>query len=232
MSNLQNNTTDLQSILDAVNALPDKTDLTPIVEALIDKGQTVPNDAGVDELADLIAAIEAGGGSGGDIDSLADRTIKEYSSTLVNKVGDYVFRGCSALTEVNLPKVTTVGTYAFHGCSALTEVNLPKVTTVGTSAFGSCSALEAVDLPELTFVSASAFAGCTKLRTIVLRGSTLCTLANSNILNNTPLGMTGEGGTVYVPAALVESYKTATGWKTLYSYGTCTFAAIEGSEYE
>lgn len=45
-----------------VGALPDKTDLSPIIEALTDKGQTVPDGAGVDVLAGLIAAIEAGGG--------------------------------------------------------------------------------------------------------------------------------------------------------------------------
>lgn len=63
MSNLNQNTVDLQAILDAVNTLPKNTDLTPIIEALTEKGQTVPDGATVDVLASLIAAIEAGGGA-------------------------------------------------------------------------------------------------------------------------------------------------------------------------
>lgn len=108
MSKLQTNTTDLQSILATVNTLPDKTDLTPIADALIDKGQTVPDNAGVDELADLIAAIEAGGGGGfsgtptaGDTPVAVDLTAVTVSQTtetdtnlsyVVPKTGTYRFQ--------------------------------------------------------------------------------------------------------------------------------------------
>lgn len=62
MSNLENNSLTLQTILSMVNALPESTDLTPIIDALTEKGQTVPEGADVDVLASLIAAIETGGG--------------------------------------------------------------------------------------------------------------------------------------------------------------------------
>ena len=68
MSNLTNNSVSLQNILAMVNALPESTDLTPIIEALTEKGQTVPDGASVDVLADLIAAIESGGGGGSAVD--------------------------------------------------------------------------------------------------------------------------------------------------------------------
>ena len=74
--------------------------------------------------------------------------------------------------------------------------------------------------------------GCTALKTIVLRSAGLCSLVNANALTGTPFASGGTGGTVYVPSALIESYKTATNWSTLYAGGTCNFVAIEGSEYE
>lgn len=63
MSILTQNTTALQELLAKINQLPAEKDLTPIVEALTEKGQTVPDGAGVDVLASLIAAIESGGGA-------------------------------------------------------------------------------------------------------------------------------------------------------------------------
>ena len=70
------------------------------------------------------------------------------------------------------------------------------------------------------------------MTTLVLRNDTVVTLANINAFQGTPFASGGTGGTVYVPAALIESYQTATNWSTLYASGTCNFAAIEGSEYE
>jgi hypothetical protein len=57
-------------------------------------------------------------------------------------------------------------------------------------------------------------------------------LINVSAFVSTPFASGGTGGTVYVPAALVETYKTATNWSTLYAAGTCNFVALEGSEYE
>lgn len=65
-----------------VNVPSDKTDLTPIVEALTEKGVTVPDGTTVDGLADLIAAIEAGGGSGGAKVSFGTITLSESTGSL------------------------------------------------------------------------------------------------------------------------------------------------------
>ena len=67
---------------------------------------------------------------------------------------------------------------------------------------------------------------------MALRSETVCTLSNVNAFNNTPFASGETGGTVYVPQALIEDYKIATNWSTLYEAGTCNFVAIEGSEYE
>jgi hypothetical protein len=82
------------------------------------------------------------------------------------------------------------------------------------------------------FARPKAFSGCTNLRTIIIRGETVATLSDVNNFTDTPFASGGTGGTVYVPEALIESYQNATNWSTLYAAGTCTFVAIEGSEYE
>lgn len=76
------------------DALPDKTDLSPIIEALTDKGQTVPDGASVDVLADLIAAIEAGGG-GLPVRAYGSIVLTEDQST------DYVIDTGIRLTNTN-----------------------------------------------------------------------------------------------------------------------------------
>jgi hypothetical protein len=181
--------------------------------------------------------------------SLIKRTITECSNETVTMVGNYAFRYCSALTRVDLPNVTSIGSSAFRYCSALTSVDLPNVTSIGSNAFSNCKSMKSANLPNLTSANGFEFSDCTalefvrllklnaisnnmfirspNLKTLILGSHTVCSLPSTNSSG----GMT-NGCTVYVPQALIESYKTATNWSTLYSSGKCNFVAIEGSEYE
>ncbi len=67
MSNLLENTAALQELLTRIGKLPDGSNLTPIEEALIAKGQTIPEGADAEVLASLITALETGGVSGVDL---------------------------------------------------------------------------------------------------------------------------------------------------------------------
>ena len=51
----------------------------------------------------------------------------------VTSIGSQAFRGCSALTSINIPSsVTSIDGSAFEGCSALTSINIPSsVTSIG-----------------------------------------------------------------------------------------------------
>ena len=57
---------------------------------------------------------------------------------------------------------TAIGTYAFHGCSALSQVTLPKgITTINVATFLGCSSLSSIALPEsLAVIEGAAFFGC------------------------------------------------------------------------
>ena len=68
-----------------------------------------------------------------------------------------------------------------------------------------------IDLPLCTSIGNEAFRRCI-LETLILRSNTVCTLVNVLALAGTRIE-TGTGY-VYVPAALVNAYKTATNWVT------------------
>lgn len=201
---------------------------------------TAPN--GVDGYSPVTVNVEA---AGGDPTALLDATLNNTLTAIDSNVTSIVAYACRALSKlktVNLPAAKSIGTYAFYYCTAMTSFNAPKVTSLGTYAFYnsaiksanfplatsvpsqcfySCSSLTKADFGVASSIAASAFA-YTGLDVLILRrSSAICTLANKNALVDTPI----EGGTgyVYVPAALIETYKKATNWTTYASQ----FRAIE-----
>ena len=91
----------------------------------------------------------------------------------------------------------------------LTEFRDDRITLLKTQAFASCAALTVVDFPHVTTIDMGAFNGCNALRTIILRAPSVCVGYAGRW---DPLMPSNDGLYVYVPAALVESYKVATNW--------------------
>ena len=155
--------------------------------------------------------------------------------TGIQWMGSRAFSGCKSLKEVYISvscTFSTLATYLFADCTALTKFVAPLIRTSTTPGmFRGCSALTLVDVMG-GGLGQTYFERCSSMTTLVLRNDTVVTLANINAFQGTPFASGGTGGRVYVPAALIESYQTATNWSTLYASGTCNFAAIEGSEYE
>lgn len=143
-------------------------------------------------------------------------------------VGDNSFRSCDALVSVNCPSLTSIATTAFRECAKLTELIIPKVTSIGNYAFHSCSALTRIDLPSISSIATQVFTNCSALSEIIIRKeSGVCSVSSIATFTGTPFADGGTGGTLYVPRALVSSYKTSGMWKTLVGYGTCNVVAIE-----
>ena len=93
------------------------------------------------------AKIVAGG------DAYVRYSDNKYTSN--DKLGNYVFYGCSGLTSLTLPSsVTSIGGYAFRGCSGLISIyvypeNLPEL---GTGIFDECDAKNStVYVPKGTY---------------------------------------------------------------------------------
>ena len=91
----------------------------------------------------------------------------------------------------------------------ITEFEDNEIEVIGSSAFCSCSKLTSVSLPAATSIESSAFRSCSKLTTLYIgtESDTVCTLSSTNAI---PSSVTD----IYVPEALVDSYKTATNWSS------------------
>lgn len=155
---------------------------------------------------------------------------EDTSTTMKN-----IFYGCSNLETVDMP-YAVIRDYAFDGCSKLkkyvnkrTSGNFP----IAAGMFRGCSSLEVLDFTWLTGIAGTwAYDGDNALRTLILRRTDAVIPCNN--ANNLPpvFRNGGAGGEIYVPSSLIESYKTATNWSTAFAWGTITFIAIEGSQYE
>lgn len=143
--------------------------------------------------------------------------------------GTAAFYDCKSLTQANFPKLTTVATMMFSGCDKLTEVNIPNATAIESGAFQSCTALMKLDCPKVTAINGTnvfGFFNSNCMNTLILRSETMCTLANTGSFGTGATAQTAIGkgnGYIYVPRALVDSYKVAENWST---YAT-QFRALE-----
>lgn len=177
--------------------------------------------------------------------------LKSIDMPNITSLGNYSFSWCSALESISFPLLTetSAGGCAFSSCISLKNIDLPLLSTIydgdfsnigaeqiclpslsthNRRAFQDCSNLKIVDFPICGNIPAYDFLRSPMLNTVILRKTdTICTLENANAFNTTPFANGGSGGVVLVPSALVETYKTATNWSTLYGYGTCTFLALE-----
>jgi hypothetical protein len=66
-------------------------------------------------------------------------------------IGDFAFKGCEALTEIELPEgLIAIRDGAFEGCIALRNVTLPStLEKIGSRAFNECTSLEKVYIPKI-----------------------------------------------------------------------------------
>ena len=114
-----------------------------------------------------------------------------------------------SIESIKLSNVTSIGLSAFSSCSGLTSVSFPVATSIGNGAFIGCSKLTEASFPLVTSIGSAAFNGCSSLTTIYVgtESDTVCTLSSTNAI---PSSVTD----IYVPASLVDSYKSATNWSS------------------
>ena len=128
-------------------------------------------------------------------------------------IGNSAFYYCKILTTANFPAATSIGGNSFYSCNSLTTVDFPVATSIGSNAFRGCSSLTTVDFPVATSIGSYAFRDCSSLTTLILRNpDVVCTLSNTNAFTSTPIA--SGTGYIYVPSALVDSYKAETNWST------------------
>lgn len=143
-------------------------------------------------------------GSGSiDAKALIENTITSINDDTLTLIRQSAFRVCTHLTSARFGSVKEVQAYAFSGDNALTTLDFALSSGSGNRSLapyvcGDCSALTAV----------------------ILRSSRLW-YAAAHMFDNTPIA--SGTGYIYVPSALLASYKTASNWST-YS---AQFRALE-----
>ena len=128
----------------------------------------------------------------------------------VTSLGIGCFYGCSSLTSIILPEsVTSLGISCFHGCS-FTSITIPEsVVSLGGNCFRSCTSLTSIILPEgVTSLGNSCFRDCTSLTLATVLPATPPTLG-ATVFNNVHTSFN-----IKVRSPYVNTYKTATNWKT------------------
>ena len=150
-----------------------------------------------------------------------------FICTSNDKLGDYVFNGCSGLTSLTLPSsVTKIGCYALSNCIGLTSLTLPSsVTEIGEGAFLNCRGLTNFTIPSgVTSIGHGAFFCCYGLISLTIPSSV--TAIGSRAFNdcsgltsiyaymeklpetgsNLFLGCDEKKCTVYVPKGTYDDY--------------------------
>ena len=134
----------------------------------------------------------------------------------VSSVGDYVFANNSELEEIIIPdSITETGIAFLLGCKKLTSLVIPVgISSINNNFCHSCTGLKEITFTaHMRSIYPYSFYGCTSLTKFVLPNQTgVARLDNSNSFQNTPIA--SGTGYIYVPDNLVDSFKTASGWKT------------------
>ena len=137
-------------------------------------------------------------------------SLRQVSLPVCSYIGHNAFRECYSLSQVNLPMCSYIGLFTFYICSNLIQVSLPMCSYIYSYAFEDCKSLSQVSLPMCSYIGYEGFYNCHSLSIITLGYSGVCSLDGSSVFNGTKI--TSSTGSIYVPASLVDSYKSAKNW--------------------
>lgn len=149
------------------------------------------------------------------------RILKTFSSLPLTG-----FRGLYSLQAIIAPFCTSIDSNAFANANLLEKIELPECLTIKYGAFYGCDSLSNVALPKCATITGNqyypgAFEKCYRLTALYLPGSSLCVLSNIRTFSSTPLynysASAKKYGSIFVPASLLATYKSATNWALLSS---------------
>lgn len=135
--------------------------------------------------------------------------LSQVSLPMCSHIDSTAFYSCSSLSQVSLPMCEHIGYWAFYGCSSLSQISLPVCSYISLGVFQGCYSLSQVSLPICSYIGSGVFTNCLSLSRITIGYSDVCSLG-SNVFLNTKI--TSSTGSIYVPASLVNAYKSATNW--------------------
>lgn len=138
----------------------------------------------------------------------------------VNDIGAEVFKDCTSLKSAAFSpdtKITEIPTYMFSGCTALSEFNIPAtITKINDSAFTGCESLSSIAIPSsVSKIGATAFSGCTGLKRVDITDlAAWCEILFTDGSSN-PLMLAGN---LYLNNELVTDVTIPESTKRLYPF--------------
>ena len=77
-------------------------------------------------------------------------------------------------------------------------------------AFQYCSSLTTLSVPLCSSIGNYAFYGCSSFSTLYLASNSVVTLGGASVFTYTQIYYSSKYGSIFVPASLVDAYKSAT----------------------
>lgn len=139
-----------------------------------------------------------------------NNTIQTVNLPYATSVGSDAFFQCNTLKQVSLSVCSYIGKSAFAYCQNLNQISLPVCSYINDRTFYYCNFLRQVSLPVCSYIGNLVFCNCYRLSIITIGYSSVCSLYASNVFEETEI--TSSTGSIYVPASLVDAYKSAPNW--------------------
>lgn len=159
------------------------------------------------------------GGSAVDWESIArgmmDGSLTEIDvPSGVTYLRRYAFAYNNRLTRVTIPDSVTSSDFGvFDTCTSLTDITLGNgMPTINQMFFDHCTALEVVRFPSVVSkLSWGVFRGCSRINTLIFERT------DGVVDNYAADQIPASTQAIYVPDALVNTYKAHTKWSSLAS---------------
>ena len=114
------------------------------------------------------------------------------------------FYGCTSLQRIYMPKLKHILEGMFSKCKSLSEIDFPSVEGIDTFAFRDCTSLKVVKLSVCSYINSNAFYAVGIMQSVYLYSNSVVNINNSTY--------TIQAEKIYVPASLVDAYKSADYW--------------------
>lgn len=148
-------------------------------------------------------------------DAFGNCSINSIDLPKCKYIADLTFNNCVLLSKVNLPECTYIGPFAFTNCMNLQSINIEKCLTIDANVFEVLPSLSSLNLPVIKNIGQNAFIDCSNFSQLTLCTETYIIPSYDDAFVNTPFN---EGiGSIYVDAALYDTFISSTGWSSFSS---------------
>lgn len=182
------------------------------------------------------------------------QSLTSFYGPSVTTIGGSAFSQCYKLGSLDFPALTSIGASAFYQCSSASTLSMPLLKRIDNGAFFSCLGLTSVNFPALSYCGSTAFMncnhletfiagqsassttlysgvfrGCSLLESVYLLGESKVSIQNSIVFSDTAIATSsylGRFGSVYVPAVLLDDYKSYGAW-SYYSSRLVGLTSVE-----